>query len=388
MVPNMSCFKIYFYFFKLAFLADHIIIIMKLRFLSCLLLLVCHNHFSQNNIDTLKIGIYHSPPFVIYEEDDKISGVSPWLWRSINAEIQQPYQFIRYNDEQPLRDILMDLETGSIDLSINPLTLTSSRQQRVNFTYPFYTGNLTVVAKKDSKFDFFSKIVVAIFSHHVLYLIVILAFLVVFFGVLIWVVERKNHHFERGFQGLLSSFWWSAVTMTTVGYGDKVPISNLGRFIALFWMLCSLITISIFSASITSNLTVHKLASNNNSIKDYKRNRVGTVSGSAAEEYLQRNFFMNVQSTQEFIKGLEGLHTGDQEIFVYDEPWIRYQLQNNPKFESLEILPIEFEVQLYAMPMNKKMPQSIQDRITASLMKLRESHDWRLLKEEYQLKEY
>lgn len=34
--------------------------------------------------------------------------------------------------------------------------------------------------------------------------------------------------------------WWSLTTMTTVGYGDKFPVSTPGRIIALFPMLCGI----------------------------------------------------------------------------------------------------------------------------------------------------
>ena len=48
--------------------------------------------------------------------------------------------------------------------------------------------------------------------------------MVVLFGVgtLIWILERRKNpeHFSPiPVKGLGSAFWWSAVTMTTVGYG-------------------------------------------------------------------------------------------------------------------------------------------------------------------------
>ncbi len=36
------------------------------------------------------------------------------------------------------------------------------------------------------------------------------------------------------------AIWWSLTTMTTVGYGDKFPVSTPGRVIALFPMLCGI----------------------------------------------------------------------------------------------------------------------------------------------------
>ena len=60
--------------------------------------------------------------------------------------------------------------------------------------------------------------------------------------------------FEQNNMSALDSFvdsvWWSVVTITTVGYGDMVPESSVGRIVAVFLMLGG---ISIFGA-ITANI--------------------------------------------------------------------------------------------------------------------------------------
>ncbi|WP_320044731.1 ion channel [uncultured Desulfobacter sp.] len=58
-------------------------------------------------------------------------------------------------------------------------------------------------------------------------------------GFLIWFFEKDKNREQFGgspFSGIGSGFWWSAVTMTTVGYGDKAPRTVAGRFVGLIWM--------------------------------------------------------------------------------------------------------------------------------------------------------
>ena len=49
------------------------------------------------------------------------------------------------------------------------------------------------------------------------------------------------------------SLWWVIETVTTVGYGDIVPISNLGRTVALFFMFTGILLITIIMSVISTN---------------------------------------------------------------------------------------------------------------------------------------
>jgi voltage-gated potassium channel len=45
--------------------------------------------------------------------------------------------------------------------------------------------------------------------------------------------------------------WWALVTVTTVGYGDVVPVSTAGRIIASFLLLGGLAFLTVIIAMIT-----------------------------------------------------------------------------------------------------------------------------------------
>jgi voltage-gated potassium channel len=57
--------------------------------------------------------------------------------------------------------------------------------------------------------------------------------LVIFMGTLMYLVEGKTN----GFTSIPQSIYWAIVTLTTVGYGDIVPHTILGKFLASFIMI-------------------------------------------------------------------------------------------------------------------------------------------------------
>ncbi|MBM3690611.1 MAG: two pore domain potassium channel family protein [Actinobacteria bacterium] len=48
------------------------------------------------------------------------------------------------------------------------------------------------------------------------------------------------------------SLWWAAVTVTTVGYGDKFPVSSEGRWIAVGLMITGIAVVGSITASLAA----------------------------------------------------------------------------------------------------------------------------------------
>jgi len=65
--------------------------------------------------------------------------------------------------------------------------------------------------------------------------------LVILLGTIMYVVEAG----QNGFFSIPLSIYWAVITLTTVGYGDIVPVTALGKFIATFIMLLGYSIIAI-----------------------------------------------------------------------------------------------------------------------------------------------
>ncbi len=74
-------------------------------------------------------------------------------------------------------------------------------------------------------------------------------FLMVFlFGAAAWMLEHgRNPAFAHVSDGL----WWAFVTLTTVGYGDIVPVTEGGRIVAVLTMVFGIAVYSLLIANLT-----------------------------------------------------------------------------------------------------------------------------------------
>jgi len=63
--------------------------------------------------------------------------------------------------------------------------------------------------------------------------LVLFAVVIIIGTVAIFIVEAP---IDSQINTPLDALWWTVATITTVGYGDKVPETILGRIIAIFYM--------------------------------------------------------------------------------------------------------------------------------------------------------
>jgi len=76
-------------------------------------------------------------------------------------------------------------------------------------------------------------------------------------AVVVFFFEREQN--EEQFDTIFQAVWWALVTMTTVGYGDKIPITVGGRLAGAVIMFSGVALVSIFTATISSIYVARKI---------------------------------------------------------------------------------------------------------------------------------
>ncbi|MDG2460349.1 MAG: ion transporter [Luminiphilus sp.] len=87
-------------------------------------------------------------------------------------------------------------------------------------------------------------------ARSILVFLIIVMIVVIVFACVIYVIEGP----ANGFDSIPLSIYWAVVTITTVGYGDLVPQTAAGRFVAGFGMLVGYSIIAVPTAIITREL--------------------------------------------------------------------------------------------------------------------------------------
>jgi polar amino acid transport system substrate-binding protein len=300
---------------------------------------------------TLAVGTLAMPPFVVRAPDGRWAGPSVELWREIAAEAGLRFELREADPGDPLRG----LEDGSHDIVVAPLTVTADAEARVDFTHPFFTTGLAIALTRARGAGWIDTLAL-VFNPPFLGLLAAFAGLQLLVGTLMWSLERRNNpHFQGPpAAGVAAGMWWAVVTMSTVGYGDKVPRSSAGRLLAMLWMLASLVALTTLTASITTSLTLGRLEQKVTGPEDLGKLRVGTVASSTSEAYL-RETRMNYRSYPDADAGLSAIVHGEIDAVVYDEPALTALIKATYA-DDVELLPHTFQRQDYAFALPTGSP--------------------------------
>ncbi len=91
----------------------------------------------------------------------------------------------------------------------------------------------------------------AILKHHSLFRVLIAAAATVFLGAWLVLLFEENTK-GSNIHGYPDALWWAVVTVTTVGYGDRYPVSEGGRAVAVVLMLVGIGLIGVLTATVAS----------------------------------------------------------------------------------------------------------------------------------------
>lgn len=326
------------------------------------------------------VGTKEAPPFAMKRGDGEWRGITMDLWRELARKLGLQYEL----RETDLEGLLQGVEASNFDVGVGALTITAAREEVMDFSHPYYQAGLGIAVKAGSSGWF--GVAKRLFSFEFVSAIAALLFVLLVVGVVIWLVERKRNPEQFGgsvAEGIGSGFWWSAVTMTTVGYGDKAPITFVGRLIGLVWMFAAIIIISSFTAAIAASLTVSELETNVTGPGDLPQARVGAIAGSTGSAYLEKRE-LKYQPFATAEEGLQALNEEKIDAMVHDAPILKYMTLNDFNAELL-VLPELIDKEFYGIALPAQSPY--REELNRALLEVLSGPEWKIIVGKYLGKE-
>lgn len=321
--------------------------------------------------DSLKVGVAGTAPFVYMESGNPIpQGISVNIWNEIAEDLNWNYQYKSYNTVNQALDAL---KKGELDLVVGPVTINSQRLDDFKFSQPFYQSSLAI-AYQQGEFSIWN-VFKLLFSFKLLIAIGIFLVILAIVGSLLWLAERKaspDQFSAEPAKGIGTGMWLAIVTMSTTGYGDKAPVTLMGRIIAGTWMVVSIISATSMIAGIASVLTFSNFQSVDiKNIEQLNGKKVATISGSPAVNFL-KEYNIRIKPAENLDDAMKMLKNKQVDAIVYDRPQLMYYI-NNHKEDDLEIAKAEYYQQGYGFAFPKE--SNLIYNVNRTLLELAEAQE-------------
>ena len=327
-------------------------------------------------VANLKVGVFIEPPFVI-ESSKELDGISIELWEMAANKCGWKWTY----EIMDLPDLLESVKTGKIDIAVAPLARTAEREKVMDFTPSYLQSGLAIASEREPIHTMLD-VISHVGDRAFLQLTVSLLIITIFFGLIMWWAERKTNKDHFGGQmvhGFGSGVWWSMVTMSTVGYGDKAPRTAIGRFVALVWIFISIVLLAAFTGTIASSMTIGRMGDDMSRLSDLHNKKVGAIEQSDAQTWLEKHN-IDVVPYKSVDAGLNAILSEKIEAFVSDRSPILWEVAQWDKGQEIvtegNIHPQKIA---FGLPTDSKYKEAI----SVAILEVLESRTWNYIRAQY-----
>ena len=235
-----------------------------------------------------------------------------------------------------VKDNLEQVVRGDVDIAVGGISVTRSREDVVDFTYPVVrNGQAIVVLAASRESGVFDRLFTVLNGGRLGALLGFVLLLVVA-GHLVWLAERGSPSFDdRYIPGVFEGIYWAIVTASTVGYGDKAPVRWAGRVVAGLVIVVSLPMFAIFTAELASAITIEAVTRGAiNGPRDLDGRAVAVLQGTTGAEWAKAQG-ARVQVVNDLDEAIKKLRSKAVMAVVYDAPPLKVMVQEQADLASL-----------------------------------------------------
>ena len=334
------------------------------------ILILCMSPSVAQDEPELRVATKLFPPFVDSLGDD-FTGFSIQLWDAIAQEMGVTYELY---EVESVVDQLEAVQDGSAGVAVAGISITSEREETIDFSFPFFDAGLQILTKKEAGSSITSIINALLSPAFIQFLLTVLGLIFVASHVLWWFERRHDPTSPQTYRaGIGQAMWWSAVTV--LGFDDKPPNTVAGKLMGIVWMFAGIFIIANLTATLSAGATVQVLRSEINGVEDLRDHRVVTIEGTTSAWYLGTNgiSYVGVQSIE---AAYERLRNGLADAVVYDAPILRYFVNTEGR-DEFQIVGQVFEPEKYGIALPQDSPY--RERINQAILRLQEDGTYQQL---------
>lgn len=272
----------------------------------------------------LRVAISPFRPLVFLDTPTP-TGYSIDLWNKIAEELNVTYTFVPM---QGVGEKLKAIVENKVDVAIGGITVTSKREREMDFTHATLQAGLSILVRDEESIGFRERLS-RLFTKTRLSILVGFLLLIVVAGHLMWWAERGRASFSDKYtEGVAEGMYWALVTASTVGYGDKVPNKWLGRLLAMVVIVFSLPLFALFTAELTSAMTLQEIQSSSISgPRDLVHRRVGVIRATEGASWSSSRD-LDTRPYNTLDDAYQALLAQEVDALVYDSPSLMYLSQH------------------------------------------------------------
>ncbi len=313
----------------------------------------------------LRVGLSPIAPFVYVPKDAGPKGFEIDVIRDVATTMDRPIEFVPF---RTVAETLRAVQAGDVDVGIGGISVTREREVGLDFTWPLTEDGLGILTRKNAGPGVLQTIS-GVMNRARLSVLFGFVLLIVVAGHLVWWAERGSPSFHDAYKtGVFEGMYWAIVTASTVGYGDKAPLTWPGRVVAALVIVVSLPMFAIFTAELASAITLQSVEQSNiESPKDLAGRKVAAVRGTTGAAWANTLGAELIQR-DDLDEVVKAVADGAADAAVYDAPALKLMAQESKG--ALTLASGIYDVRDVAFVVNNGSP--LREQFNRQLLSLRE----------------
>lgn len=326
----------------------------------------------------LRVGLHEMPPYATVDPSSQWNGLAVELWKEIAKKNNWETKWAPMAYE----DLLPALAAGELDVVLGEFLVNPTDEQSIDFSQPYLSTSIGVAVSSDHFDPGWLSILLFAFDWTFLKLFLGILPILILASLVVWHFERKKNGAQFGGKpahGIGAAFWFITVTMTTTGYGDKAPITVMGRIVTILWMFVSLFLMTAFTASVASTVATVRTRMHVDTSADLQRTTNGVLHGSLSEMVLA-NIGAPILLFEDMEPALAALGKGKIQTVVADSTVLRYLINQSPS-SDMRLLPMDLVSSRVAMGLQQE--SELREPLNISLLEIIRSPQWQRVLQSY-----